>query len=155
MGRTESVPPLIGLGEDDALVGFFAGEDALAGEGHFLEGDAADGDLEVFLDFGFDFGGAVPVGEGEAAGALLVGTNPLCPLDEQYIGFCQLLADQLSSAMASEDANLVRRRPGSPCVTADWTGRRPPARCRRRPRRARRRRPRRASGARQESHASP
>jgi signal transduction histidine kinase/CheY-like chemotaxis protein len=43
----------------------------------------------------------LPVGEGPAAGALLVGTNPLCPLDDQYLGFCQLLADQLSSAMAS------------------------------------------------------
>ena len=43
----------------------------------------------------------LPLGEGPAAGALLVGTNPRCPLDDQYIGFCQLLADQLSSAMAS------------------------------------------------------
>ncbi|MDT5202247.1 MAG: hypothetical protein QOH34_3769 [Mycobacterium sp.] len=43
----------------------------------------------------------LPLGEGSAAGALLVGTNPRCPLDDQYIGFCQLLADQLSSAMAS------------------------------------------------------
>jgi signal transduction histidine kinase/FixJ family two-component response regulator len=43
----------------------------------------------------------LPLGEGPAAGALLVGTNPLSPLDDQYVGFCQLLADQLSSAMAS------------------------------------------------------
>jgi signal transduction histidine kinase/CheY-like chemotaxis protein len=43
----------------------------------------------------------LPLGEGPAAGALLVGTNPRCPLDDQYVGFCQLLADQLSSAMAS------------------------------------------------------
>ncbi|HZC93987.1 MAG TPA: SpoIIE family protein phosphatase [Mycobacterium sp.] len=43
----------------------------------------------------------LPLGEGPAAGALLVGTNPRCPLDDQYSGFCQLLADQLSSAMAS------------------------------------------------------
>ncbi len=43
----------------------------------------------------------LPLGEGAAAGALLVGTNPLAPLDDQYVGFCQLLADQLSSAMAS------------------------------------------------------
>lgn len=43
----------------------------------------------------------LPLGEGPAAGALLVGTNPRCQLDEQYVGFCQLLADQLSSAMAS------------------------------------------------------
>src|ERR1700722_12701685 len=43
----------------------------------------------------------LPLGEGPAAGALLVGTNPRCPLDDQYSGFCQLLADQLSSAMSS------------------------------------------------------
>jgi signal transduction histidine kinase/DNA-binding NarL/FixJ family response regulator len=43
----------------------------------------------------------LPLGEGPRGGALLVGTNPLCTLDDQYIGFCQLLADQLSSGMAS------------------------------------------------------
>jgi signal transduction histidine kinase/FixJ family two-component response regulator len=43
----------------------------------------------------------LPLGENEVAGALVVGTNPQCPLDEQYLGFCQLLADQLSSALAS------------------------------------------------------
>ncbi|MCV7329687.1 SpoIIE family protein phosphatase [Mycobacterium cookii] len=43
----------------------------------------------------------LPLGEGPVAGALLVATSPLAVLDEQYIGFCQLLADQLSSAMAS------------------------------------------------------
>ena len=43
----------------------------------------------------------LPLGEGEVAGALLVGTSPLSALDEHYVGFCQLLADQLSSAMAS------------------------------------------------------
>jgi signal transduction histidine kinase/CheY-like chemotaxis protein len=43
----------------------------------------------------------LPLGESPAAGALLVGTNPRCPLDDQYSGFCQLLADQLSSAMSS------------------------------------------------------
>ena len=42
----------------------------------------------------------LPLGEGPAAGALLLGTNPLSALDDQYVGFCQLLADQLSSAMA-------------------------------------------------------
>jgi signal transduction histidine kinase/CheY-like chemotaxis protein len=42
-----------------------------------------------------------PLGEGSTAGALVVGANPRCPLDAQYRGFCQLLADQLSSAMAS------------------------------------------------------
>ena len=43
----------------------------------------------------------LPVGEGTTAGALVVGINPRCPLDNQYRGFCQLLADQLSSAFAS------------------------------------------------------
>jgi signal transduction histidine kinase/CheY-like chemotaxis protein len=52
----------------------------------------------------------LPLGEGPTAGALLVGTNPLCPLDEQYIGFCQLLADQLSSAMASAVSFEQQRR---------------------------------------------
>ena len=52
----------------------------------------------------------LPLGEGRAAGALLVGTNPQCPLDDQYIGFCQLLADQLSSAMASAVSYEQQRR---------------------------------------------
>jgi signal transduction histidine kinase/FixJ family two-component response regulator len=43
----------------------------------------------------------VPLGEASAAGALVVGTNPRRRLDSQYRGFCQLLADQLSSAFAS------------------------------------------------------
>jgi signal transduction histidine kinase/FixJ family two-component response regulator len=43
----------------------------------------------------------LPLGETQGGGALLVGTNPLCSLDDQYVGFCQLLADQLSSGMAS------------------------------------------------------
>ena len=43
----------------------------------------------------------LPLGEGPTAGALVVGTSPRCPLDAQYRGFCQLLADQLSSALAS------------------------------------------------------
>jgi signal transduction histidine kinase/CheY-like chemotaxis protein len=44
----------------------------------------------------------LPLGEeGSAAGALVVGTSPRRPLDTQYRGFCQLLADQLSSALAS------------------------------------------------------
>src|SRR6201999_4064639 len=60
-----------------------------------------DGIDDVLTDDCPDLALLLPLGEGEAAGALLVGTNPLCPLDEQYIGFCQLLADQLSSAMAS------------------------------------------------------
>ncbi len=52
----------------------------------------------------------LPLGEGPAAGAMLVGTNPLCQLDDQYVGFCQLLADQLSSAMASAVSYEQQRR---------------------------------------------
>ena len=43
----------------------------------------------------------LPLGDGPTAGALLIGTNPRCALDDHYIGFCQLLADQLASAMAA------------------------------------------------------
>jgi signal transduction histidine kinase/CheY-like chemotaxis protein len=41
------------------------------------------------------------LGEGPTAGALVVGVSPRLPLDALYRGFCQLLADQLSSALAS------------------------------------------------------
>ncbi len=43
----------------------------------------------------------LPVGDNTTVGALVVGTNPRCPLDTQYRGFCKLLADQLSSTFAS------------------------------------------------------
>ena len=43
----------------------------------------------------------LPIGEGATAGALVIGTSPRLPLDAQYRAFCQLLADQLSSVMAS------------------------------------------------------
>ena len=52
----------------------------------------------------------LPLGENATAGALVVGTNPRCPLDEQYLGFCQLLADQLSSALASVGSHEQQRR---------------------------------------------
>jgi signal transduction histidine kinase/DNA-binding response OmpR family regulator len=60
-----------------------------------------DGVDEVLGDDCPDHALLLPLGEGPAAGALLLGTNPLSALDDQYVGFCQLLADQLSSAMAS------------------------------------------------------
>jgi signal transduction histidine kinase/CheY-like chemotaxis protein len=41
------------------------------------------------------------LGEGPTAGALVVGISPRLPLDALYRGFCQLLADQLSSAFAA------------------------------------------------------
>ena len=52
----------------------------------------------------------LPLGENAVAGALVVGTNPQCPLDEQYLGFCQLLADQLSSALASVVSHEQQRQ---------------------------------------------
>ncbi len=60
-----------------------------------------DGIHDVLADDCPDHALLLPLGEGPVAGALLVGMNPLCPLNDQYVGFCQLLADQLSSAMAS------------------------------------------------------
>ncbi|ORV88436.1 histidine kinase [Mycobacterium interjectum] len=43
----------------------------------------------------------LPLGEGANTGALVIGASPRRPLDSMYRGFCQLLADQLSSALAS------------------------------------------------------
>ncbi|MFZ1179896.1 MAG: SpoIIE family protein phosphatase [Mycobacterium sp.] len=43
----------------------------------------------------------LPLGEGSNAGAVVIGASPRRPLDSMYRGFCQLLADQLSSALAS------------------------------------------------------
>jgi signal transduction histidine kinase/CheY-like chemotaxis protein len=41
------------------------------------------------------------LGEGPTTGALVVGISPRLPLDALYRGFCQLLADQLSSTFAA------------------------------------------------------
>ncbi|MFC7616399.1 sensor histidine kinase [Actinokineospora soli] len=41
---------------------------------------------------------ALPIGE---AGSLVLGLNPRQPLDEQYRGFCGLLANQVSAALAA------------------------------------------------------
>lgn len=43
----------------------------------------------------------LPLGAGSHTGALVIGTSPRRPLDSMYRGFCQLLADQLSSALGS------------------------------------------------------
>ncbi len=43
----------------------------------------------------------LPLGEASTAGALVIGANPLRPLDTQFRGFCQLLTDQLASTFAS------------------------------------------------------
>jgi signal transduction histidine kinase/CheY-like chemotaxis protein len=51
----------------------------------------------------------LPLGEGPNAGALVIGTSPLRPLDSRYRSFCQLLADQLSAAFASVDSYEQQR----------------------------------------------
>jgi signal transduction histidine kinase/DNA-binding response OmpR family regulator len=51
----------------------------------------------------------LPLGEGPTVGALIIGTSPRCPLDAQYRSFCQLLADQLSLALASAVAYQQQR----------------------------------------------
>lgn len=43
----------------------------------------------------------LPLGDTAVGGVLVVGLSPRRPLDTQYRGFCQLLADQLSSTFAS------------------------------------------------------
>lgn len=43
----------------------------------------------------------LPLEEASIAGALVVGASPRRPLDPQFRGFCQLLADQLTSTFAS------------------------------------------------------
>jgi signal transduction histidine kinase/CheY-like chemotaxis protein/serine phosphatase RsbU (regulator of sigma subunit) len=52
----------------------------------------------------------LPLGKNAVAGALVVGINPRCPLDDQYRGFCQLLADQMSSALASVVSHEQQRQ---------------------------------------------
>src|SRR5947209_2656221 len=52
----------------------------------------------------------LPLGKGPTAGALVVGTTLRRPLDAQYRGFCQLLADQLSSAFTSIASYEQQRR---------------------------------------------
>ena len=61
----------------------------------------------------------LPLGEVSTTGALVVGTNPRCPLNAQYRGFCQLLADQLSSALASAVSYEQERRRGDALVELD------------------------------------
>ena len=47
---------------------------------------------------------------GSITGCLVVGLNPRRPLDEQYQGFCRLLADQVSAAFATADSYEQQRR---------------------------------------------
>lgn len=66
--------------------------------------DAIPGIAEVLGDGCCEQAVVLPLGEGPTAGALVVGTSARRPLDDQYRGFCQLLADQLSSAFTSIDS---------------------------------------------------
>ncbi|MDT5173242.1 MAG: hypothetical protein QOG37_493, partial [Mycobacterium sp.] len=52
----------------------------------------------------------MPLGEIPSTAALVVGTNPLLPLDSPYRDFCQLLADQLAAAFASADSYERQRQ---------------------------------------------
>ena len=49
-------------------------------------------------------------GPSHVGGFLVVGLNPLRPLDDQYRGFCLLLADQVSSAFATASSYEQERR---------------------------------------------
>jgi signal transduction histidine kinase/DNA-binding response OmpR family regulator/serine phosphatase RsbU (regulator of sigma subunit) len=56
---------------------------------------------------------AVPVGGTQNdtfAGTLVIGLNARRPLDEQYLGFCRLLSDQLSAALTTADSYERERR---------------------------------------------
>ncbi|MFI1912953.1 SpoIIE family protein phosphatase [Nocardia sp. NPDC020380] len=76
------------------------------------------GDLEevlpgltaVFADSPMDTALVLPVGEEPVAGVVVIGVSPRRPLDEQYRGFCQLLADQLSSAFSAVASYQQQRR---------------------------------------------
>ncbi|MFF1694499.1 SpoIIE family protein phosphatase [Streptomyces sp. NPDC058257] len=48
-------------------------------------------------------------GDGVPVGSVVIGLNPRQPLDDQYRGFCRLLADQLSAAFATA-ASYQRER---------------------------------------------
>ncbi|HXR72359.1 SpoIIE family protein phosphatase [Actinocrinis sp.] len=55
----------------------------------------------------------LPLAAGQAGardGALLFGLNPDRPLDDQYQGFCRLLADQIAAAFASAGSFELERR---------------------------------------------
>lgn len=71
----------------------------------------------VMPDIAAVFGGdcpqqalVLPLRDGAVVGALVIGINPLRPLDRQYRGFCQLLADQLSAAFAAAYGYEQQRR---------------------------------------------
>lgn len=51
----------------------------------------------------------LPLGAEATSGVLVLGLSPRRPLDEQYRGFCQLLADQLSSALVAVASYELQR----------------------------------------------
>ncbi len=81
-------------------------------EGRLIDGVAAaiPGIEEVFDGDCCERALVLPLGEASTAGALVVGISARRPFDAQYRGFCQLLADQLSSAFASISSYEQERR---------------------------------------------
>jgi hypothetical protein len=65
--RTRTSAASVALRKHHPLPTRLAGDDAPAGLRILLDGDAPDGDLELFLDLVLDGAGAVPVREREAA----------------------------------------------------------------------------------------
>lgn len=59
------------------------------------------GICEVFTDDCPTQALVLPLSEGSTPGAVVIGISPRRPLDALYRGFCQLLVDQLSAALAS------------------------------------------------------
>ncbi|MDD4867065.1 MAG: SpoIIE family protein phosphatase, partial [Mycobacterium sp.] len=71
---------------------------AIPGVAEVLEGDCPQQAL------------VLPLGDASTAGALVTGISPRRPLDPRYRGFCQLLADRLSSAFGSVDSYEQQRQ---------------------------------------------
>lgn len=61
----------------------------------------------------------LPVGADSVRGVLVIATSPRRPLDQQYRGFCRLLADQLSSAFAAALSYEQQRRRGDELAELD------------------------------------
>jgi signal transduction histidine kinase/DNA-binding response OmpR family regulator len=60
-------------------------------------------------------------GPDSVASGLVIGLNPRQPLDDQYVGFCRLLADQVSSAFATANSYEQERRRADMLAELDRT----------------------------------
>ncbi len=100
-GATPAVLPLLPR-QLSGLTAWDAGPRSRA-EGRLIEGVAAaiPGIDKIFAGARCERALVLPLGEGSTPSALVVGISARRPLDTQYRGFCQLLADQLSAAFAS------------------------------------------------------